>query len=38
MRKYLVTDSEGHILRSFPTYQQAMTYKISCGRYDWEIR
>lgn len=37
MRRYIVKDSLGNILRSFPTYQQAMTFKIACGRMDWSI-
>ncbi len=35
---YRVYDSLGNILRVFPTYQQAFTYKIMCGRYDWLIK
>lgn len=35
---YRVIDSEGYILRTFPTYKQAMTFKIAMGRYDWKIR
>lgn len=34
---YRVYDSTGKYLRSFPTYKQAMTYKIACGRMDWKI-
>ncbi len=36
--KYAVYDSLGNFLRGFPTYQQAMTYKIMCQRYDWVIK
>lgn len=35
--KYIVKDSLGNILREFPTYKQAYTYKIAMGRYDWTI-
>jgi hypothetical protein len=39
MRKinYLVLDATDHILRIFPTYKQAMTFKIAMGRLDWRI-
>lgn len=36
--KYAVIDSQCYTLRVFPTFQQAMTYKIAMGRYDWEIK
>lgn len=35
---YKVIDSEGKILKIFPTYKQAMTFKIAMGRYDWKIK
>lgn len=35
---YKVYDSSGKFLKSFPTYNQAMTYKIMCQRYDWIIK
>lgn len=35
---YRVFDSVGQFLRSFPTYKQAMTFKIANGRMDWIIR
>lgn len=35
--KYMVKDSLGNLLRSFNTYQSAMSYIIMCGRYDWKI-
>lgn len=35
---FKIYDSMGNYLRSFPAYQQAMTYKIMCQRYDWTIR
>lgn len=38
MKKYKVIDSEGYTLRVFPTYEQAMTFKIYAGRYDWRIK
>lgn len=38
MNKYRVYDSLGNYLRSFPKYEQAMTYKIMCGRHDWTIK
>ena len=34
---YKVVDSLGNILRVFPTYKQAYTYKIAMNRYDWRI-
>lgn len=36
-RKYIVKDYYGQFLRSFPTYEQAMTFKIMNGRMDWTI-
>lgn len=36
-RVYYIKDSLGNILREFTTYSQAYTFKIACGRYDWEI-
>lgn len=35
---YKVFDSVGQFLRSFPTYKQAMTFKIANGRMDWIIK
>lgn len=35
---YKVFDSVGQFLRSFPTYKQAMTFKIANGRMDWNIK
>lgn len=35
---FKVYDSLGNFLRSFPTYKQAMTYKIMCQRYNWTIK
>lgn len=35
---YKVFDSVGQFLRSFPTYEQAMTFKIANGRMDWNIQ
>ena len=34
---YYVKDSLGNVLRGFPTYKQAYTFKIACNRYDWTI-
>ena len=34
---YTVLDSLGNPLRRFPSYKQAMTYKIAMQRYDWKI-
>ena len=36
-KRYIVKDSYGYFLRSFPTYEQAMTFKIINGRMDWTI-
>nr|DAR02425.1 MAG TPA: hypothetical protein [Crassvirales sp.] len=36
--RYRVYDSLGNYLRSFSTYNQAMTYKTMCQRYDWVIK
>lgn len=36
--KYEVFDSTGTMLKSFNTYEQAQTYKISRSRMDWTIR
>lgn len=38
MIKFKVYDSLGKYLRSFPSYQAAMTYKIMCCRHDWIIK
>ena len=38
MNRYKVIDSQGYVLRVFPTYQQAFTYKYACGGWDWVIR
>lgn len=35
---YRVYDSLGNFLRSFPTYQQASTYKLAFGNYGWTIK
>ena len=35
---YRVFDSVGQFLRSFPTYKQAMIFKIANGRMDWNIQ
>ena len=34
---YIVKDSTGHIMRIFPTYKQASTYKFAYGNYGWKI-
>lgn len=36
--KYKIYDQFGNYLRSFPTYKQAMTFKIAMGRMDWRIK
>lgn len=36
--KYKVYDSLGNYLKSFPKYEQAATFKIMNGRYDWTIK
>lgn len=38
MKRFKVFDRENNYLRSFSSYQQAMSYKIMCGRYDWKIK
>jgi hypothetical protein len=35
---YIVLDSLDNPLRRFPSYRQAMTFKIAMQRYDWKIR
>lgn len=35
---HIVYDSCGKYIKSFPTYKQAMTFKIANGRLDWEIK
>lgn len=35
---YRVYDSLGNFMRSFPTYQQASTYKLAFGNYGWTIK
>jgi hypothetical protein len=34
---YRIIDNTGKTLRIFPTYKQAMTFKIAMGRMDWRI-
>lgn len=34
---YTVKDSTGHVIRTFPTYQQASTYKFVYGNAGWTI-
>lgn len=34
---YTVKDSTGHVIRTFPTYQQASTYKFVYGNSGWTI-
>lgn len=38
MTIFKVYDSLGNCLKSFPTYQAAITYKIMCCRHDWIIK
>lgn len=35
--KYTVKDSLGNVMRTFPTYQQALTYKSVYGNSQWFI-
>lgn len=35
---YKVFDSVGQFLKNFPTYNQAMTFKVINGRMDWSIK
>nr|DAM35204.1 MAG TPA: hypothetical protein [Bacteriophage sp.] len=35
---YLVLDSYGNLIKKFPTYQQASTFKFVCGNYGWTIK
>lgn len=35
--RYIVVDSLGNYLRSFPTYKQAYTYKIFVGGFNYKI-
>lgn len=35
---YKVFDTTGAWLRTFSTYEQAFTFCISRGRYDWPIK
>lgn len=35
---YKVYDSTGAWLRTFDTYKEAQTFRISRGRYDWTIK
>lgn len=38
MKRFIVYDSLGNPMKRCNTYEQAMTYKIMCQRYDWTIR
>lgn len=38
MKGFIVYDSLGNPMKRCNTYEQAMTYKIMCQRYDWTIR
>ena len=38
MKKFIVYDSLGNQIKKCNTYEQAMTYKIMCQRYDWTIK
>lgn len=38
MKKYIVYDSLGNPMKKCNTYEQAMTYKIMCQRYDWTVK
>lgn len=35
---YKVIDTTGHVLRSFPTWVQAETFRCIMGRHDWQIK
>lgn len=38
MKKYYtLKDSTGHIVKTFPTYKQALTYKFVYGNSGWNI-
>ena len=38
MKRFIVYDSLGNPMKRCNTYEQAMTYKIMCQRYDWTIK
>lgn len=38
MKRFIVYDSLGNPMKKCNTYEQAMTYKIMCQRYDWTIK
>jgi hypothetical protein len=35
--KYIVLDATDNVLQIFPTYKQAMTFKLIMGRLDWRV-
>ena len=35
---YKVYDSLGNFMRKFPTYKQAVTYRLACGNRYWTIK
>lgn len=36
--RYAVYDSYGNLMRVFPNYKQASTYKFAYGNYGWTIK
>lgn len=36
--KYIVEDSLGNFMRTFPTYKQAETYKFAYGNSGWSVK
>lgn len=38
MKRFIVYDSLGNPMKRCNTYEQAMTYKIMCQRYNWTIK
>ena len=37
-KMYQVVDTTGAVLRTYPTWKQAETYRCITGRHDWTIR
>lgn len=36
--KYIVTDSENNVMKTFFSYKDASTYRFSCGNQFWRIK
>lgn len=36
--RYILTDSVGKFVKSFPTFIQASNYKLACGNNGWTIK